>query len=131
MSNEEDSPHADQGKRRVPAFLKNLYKLLEDAGSSGLVSWSPSGSSFDILNVQAFSEQVLPVYFKHKNFSSFIRQLNMYDFHKVRSERDDEFTCFQNKHFRRGEKGQLPLIERKESKHKKASAPRCLKEEDL
>ena len=37
---------------------------------------------FFVKNVCIFTEKILPKYYKHNNYSSFIRQLNMYDFHK-------------------------------------------------
>ena len=47
------------------------------------VYWNDEGSTFIIPNSQALAEQVLGRHFKHNNFASFVRQLNMYGFHKV------------------------------------------------
>ncbi|KAI3635036.1 hypothetical protein MIR68_006602 [Amoeboaphelidium protococcarum] len=67
----------------VPAFLIKLYNMVNDKGCDDMIQWSPDGMSFIVLNQEDFSQYVLPKFFKHNNFSSFVRQLNMYGFHKV------------------------------------------------
>lgn len=49
-----------------------------------LVNWCEDGHGFIVKNIPAFEKRVLPQFFKHNKFTSFIRQLNMYDFHKMR-----------------------------------------------
>lgn len=54
----------------------------------GLISasWSETGDSFVVKNTQDFASKVIPCFFKHSNFSSFVRQLNFYGFRKVKAE---------------------------------------------
>lgn len=76
--------HAGQSPRqRCPApFLSKTYELLEEGvaeeESTKIVSWNEEGTGFVVWSPAEFSELTLPRYFKHNNFSSFIRQLNTY-----------------------------------------------------
>ncbi|XP_058457778.1 heat shock factor protein isoform X2 [Malaya genurostris] len=93
----------------VPAFLAKLWRLVEDPETNDLISWSTDGRSFIIQNQAQFAKELLPLNYKHNNMASFIRQLNMYGFHKITSidngglrfDKDEmEFThpCFQKDH---------------------------------
>ena len=53
----------------------------------------------------------MPTHFRHRNFTSFVRQLNMYDFHKIRN--DSNINIFEHKEFKRYHKNCLINIKRK------------------
>lgn len=64
-------------------FVHKLHEMVIDPQYQHLISWNYNGTSFVVCNIIEFSREVLPKHFKHNNFSSFVRQLNMYGFHKV------------------------------------------------
>ncbi|KAI9259498.1 HSF-type DNA-binding-domain-containing protein [Phascolomyces articulosus] len=64
-------------------FVHKLYNMVVDKQYQHLIAWNFTGTSFVVCNIMEFSRDVLPKHFKHNNFSSFVRQLNMYGFHKV------------------------------------------------
>ncbi|SAM04691.1 hypothetical protein [Absidia glauca] len=106
-------------KKSVSTFIQKLYNMLENNTNANLISWCPSGTSFFISNAKAFAAQVLPTHFKHSNFSSFVRLLNMYGFHKIskspRGQRsnDKEIWEFSHTKFIRGRSDLLKDIKRK------------------
>ncbi|RXN04307.1 heat shock factor 1-like protein [Labeo rohita] len=107
----------------VPAFVSKLWTLVEAPSTNNLISWSQDGGSFLVQDEQRFSKEVLPLYFKHSNMTSFVRQLNMYGFHKVvhmdagLPKADGQVNCveFQHENFRRAQPHLLGLIRRKVS----------------
>ncbi|KAJ7616935.1 HSF-type DNA-binding-domain-containing protein [Mycena polygramma] len=98
-------------------FVKKLYMILEDKKNHDIISWGPNGDRFTVKNPTEFANSVLPRAFKHSNFSSFVRQLNKYDFHKLKSLDDDPYNngawTFKHRCFRAGDRMALQSIKRK------------------
>ncbi len=67
---------------RLPPFISKLLSMLSAPAVSKYCSWSPGGESIVIQFVDEFASTVLPKYFKHNNYNSFVRQLHIYGFRK-------------------------------------------------
>lgn len=59
-------------------FVGKTYEMVADAATDAVVSWAGRGSSFVVWDPLALAAAVLPRFFKHANFASFVRQLNTY-----------------------------------------------------
>lgn len=99
-----------------------FYSFLEDGKNTDLIRWSDDGNSFIVLDEDEFAKTLIPELFKHNNYASFVRQLNMYGFHKKvglsdnsmrASERKNKSPSeYSNPYFRRGRPGLLWLIQK-------------------
>ncbi|KAG8987843.1 kinase-regulated stress-responsive transcription factor skn7 [Tulasnella sp. 427] len=94
-------------------FVKKLAKMLDDPNYASVVSWGPKGDCF--VDMTEFTKSILPRMFKHSNFASFVRQLNKYDFHKIKNsdEYGDQCWTFHHPDFQRSNRDALENIKRK------------------
>lgn len=101
-------------------FADYLHSFLDDGKNTELIRWSDRGDSFVVLDEDEFAKTLIPELFKHNNYASFVRQLNMYGFHKrvglsdnsmKASERKNKSPSeYYNPYFKRGHPNLLWLI---------------------
>lgn len=95
-------------------FVLKLYSILKVTGTGGEadapICWNSEGDAFFIKNVREFSK-VMARHFKARSFSSFVRQLNMYSFHKIR--RKVRAHVFRHPFFKRERPEDLRFVKRK------------------
>lgn len=125
---EYDSVHT----KNLNRFIAKTYRIINS--DEPTACWVQGGKSFLILDPRKFSKTVLPKYFKHSKFSSFVRQLNFYGFRKLRIQagplltnentenRDDRSeeigspVCFHHEFFQANQPKLLYRIERNTKK---------------
>ncbi|EKE39636.1 hypothetical protein ENUP19_0126G0032 [Entamoeba nuttalli] len=96
-------------------FISKLYSLINTPEYHSLIHWSEEhkGKAFIITDPVQFAKEVLPYHFKHSNISSFVRQLNIYGFHKLEYKTG---ICFKHEFFIRDAPEFLDKIKRKKNK---------------
>lgn len=111
--------------------MLTIHRMLEDPSYSSVVRWGDDGDSFVVLENEKFTKHILPKHFKHSNFASFVRQLNKYDFHKVRQNNEDGQQSqygpnaweFKHPEFKANSKETLDNIRRKAPAPRKQGQP--------
>ncbi|KAF2088433.1 response regulator, partial [Saccharata proteae CBS 121410] len=120
------------GSSNSSDFVRKLYKMLENPTDENVVRWGNEGDSFVVLEAtqnEKFTKHILPKHFKHSNFASFVRQLNKYDFHKVRHNNEENGQSpygagaweFKHPDFKANNKDALDNIRRKAPAPRKAN----------
>ncbi|CAD8191598.1 unnamed protein product [Paramecium pentaurelia] len=97
-----------------PIYQQFQYKLNnQNPEFENIISFNSAGNAFIVKDQNGFSDYVLPKQFKHQNFSSFIRQLNMYGFKKIRNVNNQ--NQFSHHYFLKDREDLLQKIIRKNS----------------
>lgn len=64
-------------------FPMKLHRILSNPKFNKIIAWQPHGRSWRVLEPKMFENEVLPLYFRHRNYSSFMRQVNGWGFRRV------------------------------------------------
>ncbi|TIB72134.1 hypothetical protein E3Q24_01868 [Wallemia mellicola] len=126
---------------KIPPFINKLYSIVNDASTDKYIHWSDAGDTFFVPNPEGLAREVLPRYFKHSNYSSFVRQLNMYGFNKVPhvhqgvlqsdGSSTQELWEFTNENFQKNKPDLLVEVHRKVSTEKKGVGIKAENEQQL
>ncbi|KAI1488842.1 hypothetical protein F5X96DRAFT_680166 [Biscogniauxia mediterranea] len=120
---------AQAKRKQIPPFVQKLNSFLEESKNTDLIRWSEKGDSFIVLDEDEFAKTLIPELFKHNNYASFVRQLNMYGFHKKVGLSDNSMKASERKNkspseyynpfFKRGHPNLLWLINKPKSGNSK------------
>jgi len=121
--------------------LVETYHMV-DTCDPAVASWSEDGETFVVKNTDVFEKQIIPQFFKHSKFSSFVRQLNFYGFRKIKyhdtiridpklEAETANFWRFHHESFRRGRPDLLIEIKRHGGKESSASNGPLVKGNDV
>lgn len=102
-------------KERFPTKLYRMIYEAKQAGQEHIVSFLPHGKAFAIHDEEAFASEVMPRYFSACRLSSFLKQLNLYGFHKLTAGRDKGKLHYFHPSFLMGKPRLSETIQRRQS----------------
>jgi len=105
----------------VPTFPAKMHAILTNPQLADVVGWAPHGRSWRILKPRDFEIRVLPKYFEHSKFSSFVRQANGWGFRRM-SHGDDK-NAYYHEYFLRAMPWLCKKMRRPKVSEKKAVDP--------
>lgn len=117
--------NADSKAQEVPIFLRKTFHMINTCDVN-VASWGEDGLTFVVKNPIVFEKVIIPQFFKHSKFTSFVRQLNFYGFRKIKysdsirintvlEEKTANFWRFRHDNFRKGREDLLVEIKRSNS----------------
>ncbi len=65
---------------KEPPFPVKLHRILSNSEYNDVICWLPHGRSWRVLKPKAFEENVIPVYFRHAKYASFMRQVSLFKY---------------------------------------------------
>ncbi|KAI4855199.1 hypothetical protein E4T45_03366 [Aureobasidium sp. EXF-8846] len=117
---------AQAKRKQIPPFVQKLSSFLDSSNNTELIRWSDDGNSFIVLDEDEFARTLIPELFKHNNYASFVRQLNMYGFHKkvglnansmkAAEKKVKDPSVYWHEYFKRGRPDLLWLIQKPAAK---------------
>jgi len=63
-----------QQARKEPTFVVKVHMILSNKKFESIITWLPHGRSWRILRPKEFEEEVIPLYFRHGRYASFMRR---------------------------------------------------------
>ena len=81
--------------KRAASFPAVLHHILSNPDCKHIITWLPHGRAWRVLDSAAFEKYIIPKYFRHNNFSSFLRQVSGWGFCRVVEK--DEKRSYQHK----------------------------------
>mmetsp|Transcript_15655 Transcript_15655/g.20407 ORF Transcript_15655/g.20407 Transcript_15655/m.20407 type:complete len:405 (+) Transcript_15655:136-1350(+) len=113
---------SNEPSQEVPIFLRKTYHMIDTCDPT-IACWSEDGETFVVKDPEKFECSIIPQFFKHSKFSSFVRQLNFYSFRKIKyadtiridpklEAETANYWRFRHEHFRRGRPDLLTEIKR-------------------
>jgi len=86
---------------KLGTFPNILHRMLSEEELSEFITWLPHGCSWKIVNKNRFVDEVIPKFFNHKNYKSFLRQVNGWGFVRINKGLDE--GSYYHKSFLKGE----------------------------
>lgn len=81
--NNDPDNEGDASGVKYQSFTVKLQRILADDEFADCICWMPHGRSWKVLKQEEFEERVIPLFYRHGKFASFMRQVNGWGFQRM------------------------------------------------